>query len=106
MYRGSDTLSWTLKAVGIGKEKGFQGRAFDVSKDLVVWKYISCVSNHPPHWIVKNMLESHIKDQLAMPKSINFTLLLFRSHEKVLRILSRKAWLSFDAFICNVLGKD
>lgn len=33
MYRGSDTLSWTLKAVGIGKEKGFQGRAFDVSKD-------------------------------------------------------------------------
>lgn len=62
MYRGSDILSWILKVVGIGKEKGFQGRVFDVSKDLVVWKYIFCVSNYLLYWIVKNMLELYIKD--------------------------------------------
>lgn len=36
MSRGSDILSWTQKAIGVGKGKDFQGRGTTVSKGLVV----------------------------------------------------------------------
>lgn len=106
MYRGNDILSWTLKAVGVDKGIGFHGIGSSVSKNFVVWKYYPAQSSYPPHWIVKCMLESHVKDSMAMPRSINFTLLLFRSHGKLLSILSIKHQLSLDAFIYNALGKD
>lgn len=47
MYRESDIFSWTLKAVEVGEGKGLQGRVSGVSKDLVGWKYISCVGKLP-----------------------------------------------------------
>lgn len=85
---------------------GFQGIGSSVSKDPMVWKDHPVQASYPPQRVVKNTPESHIKDPLAMTRSIYFTLLLFRSKEKIFRTLSIKHCLSFDAFICNALGKE